>query len=553
MVRKIVLLIIWAFCCQGILAQDVVQEGDIQKDSLVKDSVKKVTVCLENEAVKRFLDEVSYEPESESQIGNYLNILNVRGDLPRAVVLPVPFFSDSTFSVKRDTLLKASVDTIISLQRDTLLQVKKYFFRDSLSLSDSIKVVKDSLSLSDSIKVVKDSIIVDSVFTTTLDTLIRYRHSQEVSVKLDTMVVVPQDTLWLSIAADSLFTVADTMAVVNGERPDWTIYNLIPQRTYYYRMWKKVEKEAKDSLLMPKDSLTTLTDSLLEAGEIHTEGRIRMIYAPSIRNIRDFGGWITTDSLRVKYGLLYRGGELNGKSNADSIDVERLKQIGIKAEIDMRYDGEVEGTGVSVFGFKDASEVGIDEQPSFLFTNNSGCCELSHLKLYYWQQRYRKEFEFIVNCLRNDMPVYYHCIWGTDRTGMLSILMGGLLGVSYSDLMKDFELSSFYAPRSKNERDFIFDYINGMGGNTMKDRFYFFFRSVLGVSSANIDYFREVMLEEIAETETEEEEPQKPVETQFSSVKNQQNDETVKYDLKGIPAQGGRQIVVEKGNLLLSE
>ena len=72
--RKIVLLIIWAFCCQGILAQDVVQEGDIQKDSLVKDSVKKVTVCLENEAVKRFLDEVIYEPESESQIGNYLNI-----------------------------------------------------------------------------------------------------------------------------------------------------------------------------------------------------------------------------------------------------------------------------------------------------------------------------------------------------------------------------------------------------------------------------------------------------------------------------------------------
>ena len=40
-------------------------------------------------------------------------------------------------------------------------------------------------------------------------------------------------------------------------------------------------------------------------------------------------------------------------------------------------------------------------------------------------------------------PVYFHCVWGADRTGTLAFLINGLLGVSYEDLVKDYEMTTF--------------------------------------------------------------------------------------------------------------
>ena len=52
-------------------------------------------------------------------------------------------------------------------------------------------------------------------------------------------------------------------------------------------------------------------------------------------------------------------------------------------------------------------------------------------------------FEFVVNCVRAGKPVYFHCAAGRDRTGTLAVLLLGTLGVSESDMAKDYELTYF--------------------------------------------------------------------------------------------------------------
>lgn len=248
------------------------------------------------------------------------------------------------------------------------------------------------------------------------------------------------------------------------------IYNLTPERVYFYKM------EADGEILMQ--------------GEIKTTGRVRMIYVPTAFNIRDMGGWETEDGYIIKYGKIYRGAELNGSIVTSDEDIATLRRLGIEAEIDLREEGENEGVGISAFGFTSDGD-----DPTYLYTNNSGCCDRSHLTGYSWTQRYRKEFEFIVKCLQQGRPVYQHCISGADRTGMLAWLLEGLLGLSYENLMKDYELTSFYKVRTKNHLDFAYEYINSLNGQTLQDKFKYYFNNRLYVSQANINYFLNEMLE----------------------------------------------------------
>ena len=111
--------------------------------------------------------------------------------------------------------------------------------------------------------------------------------------------------------------------------------------------------------------------------------------------------------------------------------------------------------------------------------------------------KWKREFNFIVNNLRQGRAIYEHCVWGKDRTGFLSFLLEGLLGVSYSDLVKDYELT-FFCNRAKSTKDSIdkvFDYIEIMDGVTLRDKFNAFFVNKIKAKQEDIDLFRSEMLE----------------------------------------------------------
>lgn len=188
---------------------------------------------------------------------------------------------------------------------------------------------------------------------------------------------------------------------------------LYPGKSYYY--------EATDK-----------SGKIVERGTVKTENApVRVINASGGRNIRDAGGWKTESGETVKYGLLYRGAQLNGRKGGpkltqDGINVFR-DELGIKTELDLRGASDDGGQTECAFGSdKNYVKFSIGQYDSALISSKTLIKQI---------------FEVLAD--ENNYPLYYHCNAGADRTGTLAFLINGLLGVSESDLTKDFELTSF--------------------------------------------------------------------------------------------------------------
>ena len=245
------------------------------------------------------------------------------------------------------------------------------------------------------------------------------------------------------------------------------IPNLIPQRTYYYEL---------------KSGTNTIGK-----GKFHTDGHLRMIYAPSIDNIRDLGGWQTVDGRYIRYGRIYRGGELNDSHTATEAAIKRLRDLGVTAEIDLRIDYE-QSAGKSAFGFS----VGAG---TFYYANCMDC-EPENLTSQESYERWKAEFDLIMQTLRKGGNIYFHCRIGADRTGLLSLMLEGLLGIPKDQSNKNYELTTLSPSgvRTRNTQDAFYSYFTSLKGATLQKKFNTFFVEKLGVSQADIDEFRNIML-----------------------------------------------------------
>lgn len=252
------------------------------------------------------------------------------------------------------------------------------------------------------------------------------------------------------------------------------LYNFIPNRIYRYQI-----KNGED---------------VLQQGKIYASGKLRQIKVCSkVPNVRDLGGWKTADNMQIRYGKIFRGTDLNGTYIATEEGIDILRGLGISAELDLRADYN-KAHGISAFGFSSDSSDGTI--PTFYYSSDSGQLP-SHMTDSIFLSKWQLEFQFIVNNLRQGRTIYEHCVHGKDRTGFLSFLLEGLLGVSYSDLVKDYELT-FFCNRAKSTKDSIdkvFDYIEIMDGVTLRDKFNAFFVNKIKAKQEDIDFFRSEMLE----------------------------------------------------------
>ena len=253
------------------------------------------------------------------------------------------------------------------------------------------------------------------------------------------------------------------------------MYNLLPQATYSY-------------------SVVNDDNTVITKGEFNTTGRLRMVYAPSAYNIRDLGGWLTTEGQRTAYGHLFRGSTLNGYANCTDEDLQTLRHLGVGGEIDLRWKDDYDkdlGCGTSAFGFT------LGEDYLFAAANDYTAANLSEAET---QQRLKQEFDFILDHFRKGKAVYFHCAWGADRTGMLAFLLEGVMGLSLDQLYKDYELTSFSAaPGATNRLKTSFqdriDVIWALPGMTPREKFDYYFINKLGVTTEDLDYFRSVMID----------------------------------------------------------
>ena len=259
------------------------------------------------------------------------------------------------------------------------------------------------------------------------------------------------------------------------------ITNLRPNATYTYEV-----KSPSSGKVMTNGTFTT-------TGSLH-----QLFFEWNVRNCRDLGGWKTYDGKTVKYRRIYRGGRLEGSTMSPEGRKAVLAE-GIKAQLELR--GKSDMLKWCALG------------ENYAFCNP--CIENGGTAMLKDEERTRQCFQFVVNCLREEKPVYFHCSLGRDRTGTFAALLLGVLGVYEGDISQEYELS-YFAPKGwsvaysenyktfkntrKNEYKNVAEYFWTLG--LLTDGSYERFDKCvenyllkIGVSQKDIDDFRSLMLE----------------------------------------------------------
>ena len=281
-----------------------------------------------------------------------------------------------------------------------------------------------------------------------------------------------------------------------------TVRNLFVNTEYY---WKVVTDSEESSV---KTFTTGDYPRWILARSLDGEEDGRGIY-----NVRDNGGYMTSYGKRVKQGLVYRGGEITTMSNSGHYNT--ITEVAKKAfredmgmvggiELDLRGNSDI-GDGYKACGFAENGDIAY---------------EMHAIKSY--EQTFtntRSEVAPIFEILKtaNERPVYYHCFGGADRTGTIGFLLNGVLGVSYTDLVIDFELTSYSSINNEHIRSHIQGHqhqydrwpalINQIKTDTtggyaydanasLKDNIENFLVKACNVPQATIDTIRDIMLED---------------------------------------------------------
>lgn len=252
-----------------------------------------------------------------------------------------------------------------------------------------------------------------------------------------------------------------------------TITNLLPNTTYHFEL--------------------KAGDEVLKSGSFQTYGHVRQLsFYSQVRNVRDLGGWKTKDgSKTVKYRMIYRGGRLQSGTVSSKGKKDVLAE-GIRAQLDLRGHSDV-----------------LTESPFEEFTFCAPVIEEGYTQLLEDdQEKCRQCIEFIMQCVRENKPVYFHCSLGRDRTGTISMLILGLLGVDEGEISKEYELTQF-APHGwatsdgekmkmtrkvdyKGAAKYIWTFAGEDG--SFADAVQAYMLSI-GIKQADIDEFRLLMLE----------------------------------------------------------
>ena len=185
------------------------------------------------------------------------------------------------------------------------------------------------------------------------------------------------------------------------------IYNLVPGERYYYKV-------------------LGVNGETLKSGRVMPVGPLRMINGVA-ENVRDLGGWKVLGG-HIAYGRLYRGARLSSRMPDSGKDIF-LRQLGISVDLDLRGIKESEANVGPVLEGIEYLKLPVEKN----LGRGTG----------HTQELYQQAIRSIIGWLDEGRNIYFHCAGGADRTGSLAFLIEALLGVSESDLSKDYELTTF--------------------------------------------------------------------------------------------------------------
>ena len=160
-------------------------------------------------------------------------------------------------------------------------------------------------------------------------------------------------------------------------------------------------------------------------------------------NFRDLGGYPTRDGRRLRWRHLFRSDSLHALSPAD---VTQLRvELALAAIVDLRSGVELDNEGR---GPLEAEPVDFHHAP--LFDRMGRAAESERVAEMSLGERYLGMMEYaqdriagVVSIIaRSPGATVYHCAAGKDRTGVISSVLLGVLGVDDELIVADYALSA---------------------------------------------------------------------------------------------------------------
>ena len=229
-------------------------------------------------------------------------------------------------------------------------------------------------------------------------------------------------TYSISLATNPEFTDAYEIKGTNEKSID--VYNLFLGDNYY-----RVNAYEGDGDPMPSGVYKLTVDSTYP----------RNLYVGQrMTNCRDMGGRTLPDGGKIKQGLLIRtsGSKFDyGTAIDDEGKRIMLEELKVKTEINLSDNNSYNCnlTGTTVYD-------------TFMDYKNG-----TPSKHHFSRNTENIKNVFSILAKPESYPVFYHCRIGTDRTGLIAILVNGLLGVPLNMIYQDYLFSNFGNIQNKRQ------------------------------------------------------------------------------------------------------
>ena len=240
------------------------------------------------------------------------------------------------------------------------------------------------------------------------------------------------------------------------------------------------------------------------------------------QNVRDFSYIVVGDNYKIKDNTILRSNNINCfiKEDIDYL----VNKYDIKTIIDLRNKNEVLNNpctlnkikyyNIPLFESKKKITVSSNKQKVSVVPNIYETY-LDMIRTKTAKKQLKKILKIIMNS--NNHCVLFHCSFGKDRTGLISLLVLSMLGVSIDDIKKDYMYSNvflepiadskynYYLEKSRNVEyaqqmkdlflvkeeyiDYVIDYMNEKRGSIINYIVY-----EIGISEKKINIFKNNIL-----------------------------------------------------------
>jgi protein-tyrosine phosphatase len=171
---------------------------------------------------------------------------------------------------------------------------------------------------------------------------------------------------------------------------------------------------------------------------------VRLVELQGCCNFRDLGGYPTTDGRRTRWRRLFRADGLAALTEDDrmvltELEVRSVIDLRTELEVEARGRFEADGSAITYHHLPLTDTLpGAEQVPEW---DNTGFVSRRYVSML---SEGGPSVAAAVHLLSDpsNLPAVFHCSVGKDRTGVLSAVILGLLGVPEERIVEDYALSA---------------------------------------------------------------------------------------------------------------